>query len=416
MKRSGDGGGESGGDAPDGAFRVAVRQWLAGVDLGPEALPMRPSGSGGVGENDEQEFVARARAWQVVLHEAGWAGVSWPTEYGGRGATPMQELILREELDAVGATPSPIFHVGTAVVGPTMIAHGTEEQRREFLPQILTGEAIWCLLLSEPDAGSDLASVRSRAEWREGEWILTGQKVWTSGAQFSRWGLALVRTDPALTRHKGLSCVVVDMRSPGVDIRPLRQITGVAEFNEVFLSDVPVAPHRVVGDVDQGWRILMTTLSNERTLMGIGKSWFPESELRAMTKRFRGGRDASRRGRMAAVISQLEIERFFDLEAQTMLGRGGDPSATSSLKKLLLAGFVRQASDLGLELEGPFGMLSGERAPDGGTWQARFLDAPHLRIAGGTDEIQRNIVGERMLGLPPEPTGPPRDDDAHRRT
>jgi acyl-CoA dehydrogenase len=368
---------------------------------------MRPCGSGGVGDNDEQAFVARARAWQILLHDAGWAGVSWPTGYGGRGATPMQELILREELEAFGATPSPIFHVGTAVVGPTLIAHGTEEQRREFLPKILTGADIWCLLLSEPDAGSDLASVRAQAEWRErdGEWALTGQKVWTSGAQFSRWGLALVRTDPALVRHKGLSCVVVDMRSPGVDIRPLRQMTGVAEFNEVFLTNVQVPPHRVVGDVDQGWRILMTTLSNERTLMGIGKSWFPESELLAMAQRFERGHEGTRRGRMAAVISQLEIERFFDLEAQTILSRGGNPSAKSSLKKLLLAGFVRQASDLGLELEGPYGMLSGERAPDGGTWQSRFLDAPHLRIAGGSDEIQRNIVGERLLGLPPEPSG-----------
>ncbi len=390
---------------PDGAFRDEVRQWLAGVDLRPEALPMRPSGSGGVGDNDEQAFVARARAWQGVLHRAGWAGVSWPAQYGGRGATPVQELILREELEGVGATPSPIFHVGTAVVGPTMIAHGTEAQRREFLPKILTGQEIWCLLLSEPDAGSDLASVRARAEWRDGEWTLTGQKIWTSGAQFSRWGLALVRTDPTRTRHKGLSCVVVDMQASGVDIRPLRQMTGVAEFNEVFLTDVRVAPHRVVGEVDQGWRILMTTLSNERTLMGIGKSWFPESELRDMTRRYERGHDATRRGRTAAVISQLEIERFFDLEAQRVLSRGGSPSATSSLKKLLLAAFVRQASDLGLELEGPFGMLSGEEAPAGGTWQARFLDAPHLRIAGGTDEIQRNIVAERILGLPPEPTG-----------
>ncbi len=389
----------------DEAFRAEVRQWLASVDLRPEALPMRPSGSGGVGDNDETEFVARARAWQNVLHDAGWAGVSWPAAYGGRGATPLQELILREELERVGATSSPIFHVGTAVVGPTMIAHGTEAQRREFLPKILTGQEIWCLLLSEPDAGSDLASVRTRAEWIEAEWALTGQKTWTSGAQFCRWGLALVRTDPTLTRHKGLSCVVVDMQARGVDVRPLRQMTGVAEFNEVFLSGVRVAPHRVVGEVDQGWRILMTTLSNERTLMGIGSSWFPESELRAMLRRFGRGDDAVPRGRMAAVLSQLEIERFFDLEAQTVLSRGGNPSATSSLKKLLLADFVREASDLGLQAEGPFGMLSSEGAPDGGTWQSRFLDAPHLRIAGGTDEIQRNIVGERILGLPPEPTG-----------
>jgi alkylation response protein AidB-like acyl-CoA dehydrogenase len=398
--------GDSVGDrVTDDSFRAEVRRWLAGVDLRPDVLPMRPSGSGGVGNNDEHTFVTRARAWQRVLHHAGWAGISWPAAYGGRGGTPLQELILREELEDVGATPSPIFHVGTAVVGPTMITHGTGAQRAAFLPKILTGEEIWCLLLSEPDAGSDLASVRTRAEWREGEWALTGQKVWTSGAQFSRWGLALVRTDPGSSRHKGLSCVVVDMRASGVDIRPLRQMTGVAEFNEVFLTDVRVAPHRVVGEVDRGWRTLMTALSNERTLMGIGKSWFPESELREMTRRFERGRDPTRRARMAAVISQLEIERFFDLQAQTVLGRGDDPSATSSLKKLLLAGFVRQASDLGLEMEGPFGMLSGEGAPAGGTLQARFLDAPHLRIAGGTDEIQRNIVAERILGLPPEPTG-----------
>jgi acyl-CoA dehydrogenase len=391
------------GSDDDAAFRAEVRDWVAGQDLHADRLPLRPSGSGGVGDNDEAEFVARARAWQRVLRHAGWAGASWPAAYGGRAATPRQELILTEELERAGAVSSPIFHVGTAVVGPTLISHGTPGQRETFLSKILTGEEIWCLLLSEPDAGSDLASVQTRAERHGGTWVVNGQKVWTSGAQFSRWGLALVRTDPDTPRHRGLSCLVIEMQAPGVDVRPLRQMTGGVEFNEVFLSDVRVPFDHLVGEVDQGWKILMTTLSHERTLTGIGKSWFPADELTGLAGRIRGGAGGMHRGRLAAALGQLEIERYFDLEAQSALGAGEDPPTSSSLKKLLLAGFVREVADLGLELQGPFGMLAGAQAPEGGTWQARFLDAPHLRIAGGTDEIQRNIVGERILGLPPEP-------------
>ena len=317
----------------------------------------------------------------------------------------MQELILREELGRAGALPSPIFHVGLAVVGPTLIAHGGGAQRDRFLSRILTGDEIWCLLLSEPDAGSDLAAVRTRAERGQRDWALNGQKVWISGAQFSRWGLALVRTNAEKARHRGLSCLVVDMHAAGVEVRPLRQMTGGTEFNEAFLTDVSVPNDHVIGEVDQGWRILMTTLANERTLMGIGASWFSEDELLGLAGRVERRGDGARRGRLASVIGQLEIERFFDLQAQTALNAGGGPPASSSLKKLLLANFVRQASDLGLELQGPFGMLAGKGALDHGTWQSRFLDAPHLRIAGGTDEIQRNIVAERILGLPPDLAG-----------
>jgi alkylation response protein AidB-like acyl-CoA dehydrogenase len=315
----------------------------------------------------------------------------------------MEQLVLQEELGRVGAMSSPIFHVGTAVVGPTVIAHGTAAQRERFLPPILTGEEIWCLLLSEPDAGSDLASVRTGAARRAGGWVLTGQKVWTSGAQFCRWGLALVRTSAELSGHRGLSCMVVEISGPGVEVRPLRQMTGACEFNEVFLSEAWVPDDQVIGEVDQGWRALMTTLSNERTLVGIGRSWFPREELLEAARapgRMAGG---TRRDRLAHIVGQLEVERFLDQQAQRALATGGNPPGTSSLKKLLLAELVREASAFGVELQGPFGMLAGRGAPAGGTWQSRFLDAPHLRIAGGTDEIQRNIVGERLLGLPSDP-------------
>jgi acyl-CoA dehydrogenase len=388
-------------------FRAEVRAWVASREWHPDRLPLRPSGSGGVGDNDEEEFVARARTWQRVLAEAGWVGASWPAAYGGRGISPRQELILREELERVGATSSPIFHVGTAVVGPTVIAHGTAEQKARWLPEIRRGDEIWCLLLSEPDAGSDLASVRSRAERRGDRWVVNGQKVWTSGAQFSRWGLALVRTDPDQVRHHGLSCLVVDMEDPGVDVRPLRQMTGGVEFNEVFLSDVQVPVDRVVGRTDHGWKILMTTLANERTLTGIGKSWYSPTELIGLATAFERAQRATSRARLAAAVGQLEIERFFDLQAQSALSAGEGPPISSSLKKLLLADFVREAGELGLELQGPFGMLAGAGALAAGTWQSRFLDAPHLRIAGGTDEIQRNIVAERILGLPADPTPGP---------
>jgi acyl-CoA dehydrogenase len=394
-------------DDSDNDFRAEVHAWVASREWHPDLLPMRPSGSGGVGDNDEEEFVARARSWQRVLAEAGWAGASWPAAYGGRGISPRQELILREELERVGATSSPIFHVGTAVVGPTVIAHGTAEQKTRWLPKILRGDEIWCLLLSEPDAGSDLASVRSRAERHGDHWVVNGQKVWTSGAQFSRWGLALVRTDPSQLRHRGLSCLVIDMEAPGVDVRPLRQMTGGVEFNEVFLSDVRVPIDGALGQTDHGWKILMTTLANERTLTGIGKSWYSQTELINLATTFDRAHRAPARGRLAAAVGQLEIERFFDLQAQSARSAGEGLPISSSLKKLLLADFVRAAGELGLELQGPFGMLAGVGALAGGTWQARFLDAPHLRIAGGTDEIQRNIVAERILGLPADPPAGP---------
>ena len=386
-------------DSPDDArFRAGLRAWLA---------DNRPSRGERVPHDDASlaaEF-AFLRAWQRRLYDGGYVGLLWPREYGGRGAPPTQQAILNEELARVRA-PQLLNRVGVNNAGPTLIAHGTEEMKRRLLRPMLTGDEVWCQLFSEPNAGSDLAALRTRAD-REGDGFrVSGQKVWTSYAQLARWGILLARTDPSTPRHRGLTYFILDMQSPGITVRPLRQITGSTEFSEVFLDAVPVPRAHVIGVVNGGWEIAMTTLAHER---GTGFAFKEQVLARialedAMALARRTGRAADTRLRqeMARGWIDVEVMRLMNCRTLTRLARGEEPGPESSLVKLFWASLTQRLHDLALRTAGPASeLLAGsQHAVDDGRWPHAFLWSRVGAIAGGTSEVQANIIAQRILGLP----------------
>src|SRR5213594_1486694 len=373
------------------AFRLRLRRWLAEnlpTGWGTEDFP------GFASEDDETAFL---RDWQARLHRAGWCGLSWPPEYGGAGATSIEQAIYDEET-ARAQAPELINKVGVNNVGPTLMRHGTEEQKRRFIPKILSAEEIWCQLFSEPGAGSDLAALRTRAEPDGDGFAVSGQKVWTSYAALSDWAILLARTDPSLPKHRGITYFLLDMRSPGITIRPLRQATGSTEFSEVFLDRVRVPREQVVGAVNRGWEIAMTTLAHER---GTGFA-FKEQVLQrialedaiALARGIGRVRDPVVRQEIARRWIDVEIMRLMNCRALTRLERGEEPGPESSLVKLFWAELTQRLHELGLALEGPHGQLAE------GRWQQAWLWSRVASIAGGTSEVQANIIAQRLLGLP----------------
>ena len=377
-------------DSPDDArFRAAVRAWLAAHT--PSRAERVPHDDASLA--DEFEFLKR---WQRTLYDAGYVGLLWPKEYGGRGAPPVQQAILNEELARVRA-PQLLNRVGINNAGPTLIAHGTDAQKHRLLPPILSGEEMWCQLFSEPGAGSDLAAVRTKAE-RDGDvFRVTGQKVWTSYAQFSKWAILLARTDAA-AKHKGITYFILDMQSPGITIRPLTQITGSTEFSEVFLEDVAVPAANVIGAVNAGWEIAMTTLAHER---GTGFA-FKEQVLQRIALddvRARAGElgrtgDPVVRQAIARAHVDVEIMRLLNCRTLTRLERGLEPGPESSIVKLFWASLTQRIHELALAVEGPAAVRSD------GRWPQAFLWSRVSSIAGGTSEVQANIIAQRLLGLP----------------
>ena len=377
----------------DEALAAAARAWFAEHGETPPSF------------DSIDEEVAWGRTWQAKLAADRWVGIDWPPEHGGRGATAVQVALFNLEYARSGA-PQPVNRVGINLVGPTLMAHGTEDQRRRWLGPILTAEEIWCQLYSEPGAGSDLAALATRAEPVEGGWSVTGQKVWTSYAQFARWGMALTRTDPAGKRHSGLTCMAIDMEAPGVDIRPLVQITGEAEFNEVFLDEVFVPADHLIGPLDRGWAVASTTLAHERgTNFPFKEQVLHEARLESLY------RLAARNGRLddplvadalAQVFVELRVLRLHNWRTLSRLGRGEPPGAESSWVKLAWTTMTQHLSALALDVVGDAAPLWG-RARDNeadGAWQRQWLWSRAASIAGGTSEIQRTIIGERLLGLP----------------
>jgi alkylation response protein AidB-like acyl-CoA dehydrogenase len=347
-------------------------------------------------------FVAAARAWQRRRYDHGFAGLTWPVEFGGRGLTTILEGVFAEEEGPVHLL-SGVFSVGINMVGPTIIAHGSEGQKRGFLDPMLRGEQVWCQLFSEPGAGSDLAALGTRAVRDGDEWIVRGQKVWTSGAHYADWGILLARTDVDLPKHRGISCFLVDMRTPGIEVRPLRQATGSAEFNEVFLTDVRVPDRFRLGAEGDGWRVALTTLTSERASIGGNPDFVPLDGVRALARRFGVDRDACVRQRVAELYIRSQLMRFLSYRVRTALSHGAAPGPESSVMKLAMSRHVEDSGDLLLAMQGAAGMLDHDDAVDAGVWQGRFLFQWASRIGGGTDQVQRNIIGERVLGLPPEP-------------
>jgi alkylation response protein AidB-like acyl-CoA dehydrogenase len=348
------------------------------------------------------------REWQRTLHDGHWVGIHWPVEYGGRGASMTQVAMYNEELARAGAPPL-LGRAGVTLVGPTLMAHGTEEQRVRWMPRILGADDVWCQLFSEPGAGSDLARLSTRAERRGNVYRVRGQKVWSSYATFADMGIALVRTDPSVPPHKGISMLAIPMDARGVGVRPLRQMTGEYEFNEVFLDDVEVPVENLVGPENEGWRVANTTLANERGASFIWKEQvLHHGAIDALAKTCaRRGRatDPLVRQRLARSWIDVEIFRLHNARTLARLGRGEEVGADSSLVKLFWAGMSQRLSATAIDVLGPDALLTAddEGAVDGGRWARGLLSTLANSIMGGTSEIQRNIIGERILGLPREP-------------
>jgi acyl-CoA dehydrogenase len=296
-----------------------------------------------------------------------------------------------------------VFAVAFGMVAPTLMQHAREDQQARFLAPMLRGEELWCQLFSEPDAGSDLASLQTRAVRDGEEFVVNGQKVWTSNAQHSEWGILIARTDPDAPRHRGITYFVVDMGTPGIEIRPLRQMNGEAHFNEVFLSDVRVPAANVVGEVDDGWKVAVTTLSNERVAIAGGSGLSDPERLLQLARTLGVTSDPLFRQRFAQIWSRSEVIRFLRLRSRTALSQGRRPGPEASVMKLAYARYVKQLGDLAVGMQGAHGQLDHPDARVGGMFQQKWINAVQSSIGGGTDEIQRNIVGERVLGLPREP-------------
>jgi alkylation response protein AidB-like acyl-CoA dehydrogenase len=391
-------------DAPEeAAFRAEARAWLEAHASRRAKADRRPAAAFSAGGEDLAAMVTSAKRWQAALCDGGWAGITWPSEYGGRGGTAIQQVIFNEELAAFDVPASGIFTIGLGMVGPTLIRHGTEDQRRRYLPPLLHGDEVWCQLFSEPGAGSDLASLVTRAvSDGDGGWIVNGQKVWTSGAHYREFGLLLARTGTGRSRHDGLTCFLVDMHTPGIDVRPLRQMTGGASFNEVFLTDVALPAESVLGPVGGGWKVAITTLANERVALGGSGGGIVADDLVALARAEGRCGDAVVRQQLADVYARQQVVRFLGLRMRTNLSRGAVPGPEGSVAKLAASDLAQRVGDVALALLGPAGTLLGG-APERDMWALHRLGAPALRIAGGTDEVMRNIVGERVLGLPKEP-------------
>ena len=383
-------------------FRLGLQAWLK------ENLPK----SWGTPEFKMPRGEARLqflKDWQRRLYEGRYLGLAWPKEYGGRGATMIELAIFNEEMARTEA-PAPLNQLGLSMAGPTIIVHGTEEQKKRYLSKILSCEEIWCQGFSEPNAGSDVASIRTRAELKGDEFIVNGQKVWTSLAHVADWCMLLVRTDPEAPKHRGMSYLLMDMRTPGITVRPLRQMTGEAEFNDVFFEDVRVPRQNLVGELNDGWRVAITTLMNERGTATFGT----QARFRIIVDNLIGlakkstvnGKPALQdpliRQQLAQHYIEVELLKYNCFRNFTRLLRGGTPGPEGSTLKLQWSELNQRMQETAMALEGPYSQLLRESpwAVESGRWQHNFLRSRANTIEAGTSEIQRNIIAERVLGLP----------------
>jgi acyl-CoA dehydrogenase len=350
----------------------------------------------------------QAKGWQKRKYDAGWACLGWAPEFGGRGASAIEEVIWRQE-ESQYDLPANFFLIGQGMIGPTLMAWGSDEDKARFLPPLASGEEVWCQLFSEPAGGSDLAALRTRAEPDGDSWVINGQKIWTSGAHYSDYGVIVVRTDPTVPKHKGLSYFYVDMKAPGVEIKPIKQLTGDSDFNEVYFTDVRVSDSQRLGEVGQGWQVSLTTLMNERAAIGGGFGQMDVSLAMSVAEEVEiDGRpaleDSAVRARIANWYVQEAGLKYTGYRSLTALSRGALPGPENSIGKLVGAPKMQAMSSYLMDLLGASGAIADESlAAKAGIIQRAYMGAPGLRIAGGTDEIMANIIAERVLGLPQEP-------------
>jgi alkylation response protein AidB-like acyl-CoA dehydrogenase len=384
--------------APDD-FRAGVRAALEArlTSGGGDTLTVLGAGS------DDLEA---GRAYLRALSDGGWAVPTWPAEYGGLGATPTQAGVVAQELARFDVPDLYPYLIGLAIAGPTLVAHATHEQCSRWLPAIRTGDDIWCQLFSESDAGSDLASLATRAEHDGEQWRLTGSKVWTSRAHYSQWGLLLARTDPSVPKHAGITAFALDMHTPGVTVSPLRQMNGDTHFSEVHFDDAPVADADRIDAPGEGWRVARTALTYERGAGAVGGGgWGADLKDRLvdLVRRHGATTDPLVRQQLAATIIELEVARLTARRARDAAKAGRSPGPEGSGSKLRGSAGLKAAASLALAVLGPDGIAGIDGIDGNAEWETLFLTSPSISIRGGTDEIQRNIVGERVLGLPPEP-------------
>jgi alkylation response protein AidB-like acyl-CoA dehydrogenase len=382
-------------------FRDGLRAWLR------ENLSASTSGRGQI--TGDTETLEDRRRWQRTVYEAGYAGVSWPVEFAGRGGTLMQQMIVNEEMASAKA-PDLINVIGLFMAGPTIIAHGTQEQKQRYLKPLLRGDEIWCQGFSEPNSGSDLASLRTRAVVDGDDFVINGQKVWTTLAHVARWCILLTRTESVEVAHSGLTYIIVDMQSPGIEVKPLRQMTGDAEFNEIYFTDVRVPRVNVLGAIGEGWRVAMTTLMHERASLGVGlqvRSRIAVDDLRTLARATQANGhsradDAVVRQKIAQLVIEVEAMKFNSYRGLTQMLKGEEPGPEGSINKLMWSEVNQRIQETALEVIGPYGALAEgeERAPQRGRWSYAFLRARANSIEGGTSEVLRNILAERVLGLP----------------
>lgn len=387
--------------AEEAEFRQAARAFLA--------AHCAPKATNRTGRGDEplDHYLSRARAYQSAKAQAGFAGITWPKEHGGRGLPPIFHVIFGQEESRFDAPAGP-FTIGLGMCLPTLLVFGSEDDKRRYAPAALRGDEIWCQLFSEPAAGSDVAGIRTRATRTGDEWVINGQKVWTSGAHFSDFGLLLARTDPEQPKHKGLTMFFLDMRSAGVEVRPIHQASGDSQFNEVFFTDVRIPDTQRLGAPGQGWSVALVTLMNER--LAVGGSPGPDyEEVLSLAQQLDApgadlplSQDAAFRRRLADWYISAEGYKLGRYRTMTALSRGETPGPEASIGKLLNANRLQDLSGAALDYAGPEGLVVNPSHPHH-AFQLGYLWAPGLRIAGGTDEILKNIIAERILGLPSDP-------------
>lgn len=383
-------------DTPEEAkFREEARAWLKGNV--PKAA-----------ELEGLNYIEQAKLWQKRKYDAGWACITWPKEYGGRGASAIEQVIWNQE-ESKYELPGGVFSIGQGMAAPTLMAWADEEAKARYVPRLASGEDIWCQLFSEPAGGSDLAALRTRAVKDGDEWVVNGQKIWTSGAHYSDFGILVLRTDPTVAKHKGLTYFYLDMKSPGVEIKPIKQISGDANFNEVYFTDVRIPDNQRLGEVGQGWQVALTTLMNERASIGAGGANVGfDSVFKLAQKVNLGDKPAIENDAVRAKLADWYCQeaglRYTSYRTLSALSRGDTPGPENSIGKLVGAPKTQDMASFAIDLLEQSGAIWDEElSAEAGMFQATYMSIPGLRIAGGTDEIMANIIAERVLGLPQEP-------------
>jgi alkylation response protein AidB-like acyl-CoA dehydrogenase len=391
-------------DTPqEAAFRKKARAWLE-----KNAKLRAPDDSvDELSEREDPGAIKAAKAWQAKKFDEGWAVLTWPKEAGGQALSRVENVVWNQE-EARFKTPINIYGIGHGMLGPTLMAHGTPEQKAKYLKEMARGQVVWCQLFSEPAAGSDLAGLRTSAVRDGDDWVLNGQKIWSTGAQYCDLGMIVTRTDPEAAKHAGLTYFIVDMKAKGIEVRPIKQINGGSGFNEVFFSNVRVPDSNRLGAVGDGWRVALTTLMNERVAIGAGGGAGRFRELLNLARQSRrGGRsaleDSAVRQKLADFYIKSQGLKYTGMRTLTALSQGQTPGPEGSIGKAIGAPLSQQMAAFALELQGAMaGVHEEDVVPQEGLWQDAYLGSPGIRIAGGTDEILRNIIAERVLRLPPE--------------